>query len=103
MDELLYTGITSASPRRKKNNEEKLSQRDKLKPAAEVVLPIIEKDKQRLGDMLLAIVEATDTPKDLAVKLLAIRMHREWLNKFEQQIKIVLRAKPLPTKVNHES
>lgn len=97
-DEILVTGTSSATfnpSRRQKINEEKVEKQNKLRPSAEVVLKEIKKDRDMLGELLLALVDPNSNDDEMRVKLAAVRLHRDWINNFESRIKIILKAKPI--------
>lgn len=96
-DAALYSGSSSASyasEKRKARIEKKLSQQMELRTVAPVVFEELERAKDELGELLLAIVDGKDSEDEVMVKLSAIRLHRTWINTLEARLKIVLRAKP---------
>ena len=100
-DAALYSGSTSASYVKQKQQErveKKLSQKTELLSVAPVVFDEINKAKEELGELLLAIVSGDDNDEEVMIKLSAVRLHRTWIMQLESKLKIVLRAKPLSKK-----
>lgn len=95
-DSALITGSTSANfSKKKERNEEKLRKKDQLVEVAPFVFDEIEKHRNELGEVLNQIVNGDDHEEEVMVKLQAVRLHRQYLAKLENKLKIVLKAKPL--------
>lgn len=96
-DSLLYTGASSSAQRRAQEKERRKSEKDiervKLAPAADVVMAEIAREKAMLGALLLDIIDPDTPDEQVSRKLDAVRLHREWLIRFESSIKKVLRSK----------
>jgi hypothetical protein len=95
-DSILYSGLTSASSRKIAETkvgkkDEKVTKRTEIKPIAIPVFNEIQKQKDMLGEILLAIVDPDSPDEKVASQLEAVRLHRAWLINFEGALKNVLR------------
>lgn len=95
-DSVLYTGLTSASYKRlqekkEEKKQEKSEKRGQVLNVAEPVFAEITKEKELMGELLLALVNPDTPDEGVAQHLEAVRLHRAWLLAFEIRMKNVLR------------
>lgn len=97
-DEILYTGITSVSSNaeltpRLAQREQKEKDRLKLKPAADVVLEALAKERANITDIRSLIVDRTTTEQELNTELIARKLYLGYLNVLETKIKNIMAIK----------
>lgn len=97
-DSFLYTGITSASSDkaptpREVQREEKESARIKLKPAAEVVLAELAKERERVIDLRSIVLDRTTSEGEINTELLARKLYLNYLNSLEAKVNNILKEK----------
>lgn len=92
----LYSGITSVSKRTKRDvvNEEKVEKKQKLTPASKIVFDLIEKEKEKVTDITNFVLEASTPDADIKAILLARKLYREHLIGLQNQLQIIMKAKP---------
>lgn len=97
-DAYLYTGVTSVSnePKapRELQKESKEEAKRKLKPAAEVVLEAIEKERQVICDIRTFVLDRKTTEQEVNTDLLARKKYLDYLNQLEQKINTIMADKP---------
>jgi len=96
-DEFLYTGISSASsePRtpRQEQAESKEQARQKLKPGAQVLLELLEKERVKVTDIKSLVLDRTSTEKEVNTELIARKLYLGYLNSLESKIKTIMKEK----------
>jgi hypothetical protein len=96
-DSFLYTGVTSLSqePRtpRQLQKESKVIAKQKLKPAADVVLEAISKERDAITDIRTMILDRTSTEVEVNTELLARKLYLGYLNTLEHKIKSIVSDK----------
>jgi hypothetical protein len=96
-DSFLYTGVTSLSnePRtpRQLQKESKVIAKQKLKPAAEVVLEAIAKERDAITDIRTMILDRTSTEVEVNTELIARKLYLGYLNGLEHKIKSIVSDK----------
>ena len=96
-DSFLYTGITSLSsePRtpRQLQKESKVIAKQKLKPAAEVVLEAIAKERDAITDIRTIILDRKSTDTEVNTELIARKLYLSYLNGLEHKIKSIVSDK----------
>jgi len=94
-DSLLYTGITSVSNEphtpRQLQKESKRQARQKLKPAAEVVLELIAKEVKNVADIRSLIVDRKSTEQEVNTELVARKYYLGYLNSLEAKINRIVK------------
>lgn len=89
-DSYLYSGMTSASSEplspRLKQREEKEHVRQKMKPATQIVLAAIDKERQAVTDVRSYVLEGK-TEESLLAEMQARRLYIGYLNGLEAKIK----------------
>lgn len=97
-DSFLNTGMTSASSEpktpREAQAEAKEQDRQKLKPAAQVVLDAIELERSKVTDIRSFIDASADT-ETIKHELMARQLYLSYLNSLEAKIKNILAEKPV--------
>lgn len=97
-DAYLYTGINSVSnePKtpRELQKESKEEAKRKLKPAAEVVLEAIEKERQAVCDIRTLVMDSNPTEQEANTELIARQKFLAYLNGLESKIKTIMADKP---------
>lgn len=97
-DSFLYSGITSASSDkaptpREVQREAKESARIKLKPAAEVVLAELAKERERVIDLRSIVLDRTTSEGEINTELLARKLYLNYLNSLEAKVNNILKEK----------
>ena len=96
-DSFLYTGVTSlsAEPRtpRQLQKESKVIAKQKLKPAADVVLEAISKERDAITDIRTMILDRTSTDTEINTELIARKLYLGYLNGLEHKIKSIVSDK----------
>jgi hypothetical protein len=96
-DSFLYTGVTSLSnePRtpRQLQKESKVIAKQKLKPAADVVLEAIAKERDAITDIRTMILDRTSTEVEVNTELIARKLYLGYLNGLEHKIKSIVSDK----------
>jgi len=96
-DSFLYTGVTSLSnePRtpRQLQKESKVIAKQKLKPAADVVLEAIAKERDAITDIRTMILDRKSTEQEVNTELLARKLYLGYLNTLEHKIKSIVSSK----------
>lgn len=91
----MYSGITSVSAEpmtpRQKQRAEKVEVKQKLKPAAEIVLGAIEKERETVVDIRSMILDRATTEQEVNTELLARKLYLGYLNGLEAKIKNVMK------------
>lgn len=100
-DSILHTGATSASfasPKEKEvktkaegAKEQRRETQHKLKPAAEIVLSLIEAHKDRVKSIEEFAVEDMVNDEHFKSELMARKKFYQFLQQFEQEVKIALK------------
>lgn len=100
-DSGLYTGATSASftspkaeevkARAETAKEQRRETQHKLKPSATVVLELIQQHKDRVKSIEEFAVETMVSDEHFKSEVMARKKFYQFLNMFEQQIKIALK------------
>ncbi len=94
-DSFMYSGMTSASTEpktpRQIQKEEKEKDYYKLKPAAEVVLELINKERDAVTDVRTIILDRTTTSEEINTELLARKLYLSHLNTLESKVKNILK------------
>lgn len=95
----LYTGATSATTGRKPTLrevqvEKKEQDYNKLKPAADVVLELIEEERKNVLDLRSFVLDRISTEQEVNTELLARKLYLGKLNSFEAKIKNTLNFQP---------
>lgn len=96
-DSILYSGSTSASyqaEKRKARIEQKLDEKRRFVPKADLVFEVIKLHKLELGEKLLKLTDENSDDNKVKDTLNAIRMHREFIRDLEGNLKMVLRVQP---------
>lgn len=99
-DEQLYTGITSLSSAKPPTKEEverleeKTAARIKLKPAAEVVLALLDTEKTAIYDMRTFFVDRKTTDEEVKIERLVREKYLKTLVRLETKVKQILAVKP---------
>lgn len=94
-DSFLYSGITSVSTRtpREAQREKKEQDRQKLKPAADVVLELIAKERANVTDIKTLILDRKTTEQEINTELLARKLYLGYLNSLEVKVKGIMTVK----------
>ncbi len=94
----LYSGITSASSdiktKRETQREAKIEDQIKLKPAADVVLELIQKERDAITDIRSIILDRSTTAQEINTDLIARKLYVGYLNGLESKIKRILTVRP---------
>lgn len=95
-ENFLYSGARSNPDRvdRQERLQQRKQERTELAPQAGIVFEMITKQKEVLGELLLAIVDPDSADDQVQVKLNAVRLHRTWLQQFEMELNNILRLTP---------
>ena len=98
-DSILYTGITSASSDkaptpREVQREAKESARIKLKPAAEVVLELLEKERSKLYDIRRIFIYRKTTDEEVKIERLVRERQALLISALEVKVRNILKEKP---------
>ena len=98
-DEFLYSGMTSASAEpkitpRSIQREEKEKARIKLKPAADVVLEALSKEREAITDLRSFIIDRKSTEQEVNTELLARKLYLGYINSLEAKIKNIMAVAP---------
>jgi|ERR1044072_1439425 hypothetical protein len=104
-DSVLYSGASSnrnVLEQRQKRERERQETRSQLLPIAELLTALVANEQAELGNKLLAIINP-ETPDDqVPAKLQAIRMHKEFLEKFDAVLRKYLRVTPSEVKAEQK-
>lgn len=97
-DSILYTGITSASSDkaptpRELQREAKESARIKLKPAAEVVLELLEKERTKLYDIRRIFIDRKTTDEEVKIERIVRERQALLISALEVQVRNILKEK----------
>lgn len=97
-DSILYTGITSASADkaptpRELQREAKESARIKLKPAAEVVLELLEKERTKLYDIRRIFIDRKTTDEEVKIERIVRERQALLISALEVQVRNILKEK----------
>lgn len=97
-DSILYTGITSASSDkaptpREIQREAKESARIKLKPAAEVVLELLEKERTKLYDIRRIFIDRKTTDEEVKIERIVRERQALLISALEVQVRNILKEK----------
>lgn len=97
-DSILYTGITSASSDkaptpREIQREAKESARIKLKPAAEVVLELLEKERSKLYDIRRIFIDRKTTDEEVKIERIVRERQALLISALEVQVRNILKEK----------
>lgn len=97
-DSILYTGITSASSDkaptpREVQREAKESARIKLKPAAEVVLELLEKERSKLYDIRRIFIDRKTTDEEVKIERIVRERQALLISALEVQVRNILKEK----------
>ena len=104
-DDILYSGATSATAETKLTprdiqREQTESQRQKLKPAAELVLAEIAKERESVLDLRTFIMSPEDTEESVLVEMKARKQYLAYLNSLKTKIETIVADKPKRGKAN---
>lgn len=97
-DSILYTGITSASADkaptpREVQREAKETARIKLKPAAEVVLELLEKERTKLYDIRRIFIDRKTTDEEVKIERIVRERQALLISALEVQVRNILKEK----------
>lgn len=97
-DSFLYSGVTSATAEpkptpRQIQREVTEQQRIKLKPAAEIVLAEIEKERQSVLDLRSFILEPSASEESVLVEIKARKNYLAYLNTLKTKIEAITKDK----------
>ena len=96
-DSILYTGVTSATNKptaRQIQVEEKEQAQPKLKPAAAVVLELLDKERQNVLDLRSLVIDRTTPEQEVNTELLARKLYLDYLNSLENKVKSIMAVRP---------
>jgi hypothetical protein len=96
-DSFLYSGLTSASSDkatpREIQREEKESQRIKLKPAAEVVLELLETERNKLYDIRRIFIDRKTTDEEVKIERIVRERQALLISALEVKVRNILKEK----------
>ena len=95
----LYSGMTSASSERlptprEEQREQKEKDRQKLKPAADVVLELIGKERSNVTDIRSLVIKPETTADEARIELRARELYLGYLNSLEVKVKGIMTVRP---------
>ena len=98
-DKVLYTGLTSASARtsrleeqKREKQREKTDKKIKLQPVAEVVLEELAKEKRVTVMKLLETIDVTTPDEQTKSIIVALNLYKQSISGLEMRIKNILRS-----------
>ena len=96
-DSILYTGVTSATHKptaRQLQVEKKEQAQPVLKPAADIVLELIGKERQGVLDLRSFVIDRATPEKEVNTELIARKLYLGYLNSLEVKIKGIMTVRP---------
>lgn len=95
-DGFMYTGINSVTRDhasvRDQVKEQKQSEQRELEPFAPAIFALIEQEKKRMGVLLAGLITSSQPYYEIRAHVEAVKLHSDWLTKFETQVKNKLRV-----------
>lgn len=93
----LYTGITSASQRsrREEVNQDKLEKKARLLPVAEIIKQAIQDEKDKVSNVKDFLVSTSTTPEEMKADIMARQRYLVYLEQFNNKINVILKAEPI--------
>lgn len=103
-DEILNTGLNSQSLQktlRRTINRDNLKNKRELKPHAQVIWDLIEKEKETLVDVRSFVLEGK-SEDDLKLEIAVRQRNYAYLGKLQKKMLTILKAEPKPELENAE-
>lgn len=97
-DSLLYSGVTSSSENltpREVQRETKNQQRDKLKPAADVILELLEAERNKLYDIRRIFIDRKTTDEEVKIERIVRERQAILISNLEVKVRTILKEKPI--------
>jgi hypothetical protein len=93
----LYTGITSASQRtrREQVNQDKLEKKARLLPVAEIIKKAIQDEKAQVANVRDFVVTTSTTDAEMRADIMARQRYLTYLDQFNNKINVILKAEPI--------
>lgn len=96
-DSFLYTGITSSSDKeptlRELQREEKEQQRIKLKPAGDVILELLESERQKLYDIRRIFIDRKTPDEEVKIERIVRERQALLIASLEVKLRNILKEK----------
>ena len=97
-DSLLYSGVTSSSENltpREVQREDKEKNRIKLKPAADVILELLETERNKLYDIRRIFIDRKTTDEEVKIERLVRERQAILIANLEVKVRNILKEKPI--------